>query len=66
MKLPISTLLYPLIFTFFFLISLKNQIKYVFLQKIPKCTFNNWRNIIWDMFGIDISNENCGEYRYYK
>lgn len=30
-----------------------------------KRTFNNWRNVIWDMFGIEIANENCGEYRYY-
>ena len=33
--------------------------------EIPKRTFDNWRYAIADMFGIDISNENCGEYRYY-
>ena len=32
---------------------------------IPKRTFDNWRHVIWDMFGIDIVNENRGEYRYY-
>ena len=32
---------------------------------IPKRTFDNWRYAIWDMFGIDIVNENRGEYRYY-
>lgn len=32
---------------------------------IPKRTFDNWRYVIWDMFGIDIVNENRGEYRYY-
>ena len=32
---------------------------------IPKRTFDNWRYVIWDMFGINIVNENCGEYRYY-
>ena len=32
---------------------------------LPKRTFNNWRYIIGDMFGIDIGNENKGEYRYY-
>ena len=32
---------------------------------IPKRTFDNWRYVIWDMFGIDIVNENCGEYRYF-
>ncbi len=32
---------------------------------IPKRTFDNWRYIIWDMFGISITNENRGEYRYY-
>ncbi|MBR3478978.1 MAG: WYL domain-containing protein [Bacteroidaceae bacterium] len=32
---------------------------------IPKRTFDNWRYAIWDMFGINIVNENCGEYRYY-
>ena len=33
--------------------------------EIPKRTFDNWRYAIWDMFGINIVNENCGEYRYY-
>ena len=33
--------------------------------EIPKRTFDNWRYVIWDMFGIEIKNENCGEYRYY-
>ena len=33
--------------------------------EIPKRTFDNWRYVIWDMFGIDITNENRGEYRYY-
>ena len=32
---------------------------------IPKRTFDNWRSVIWDMFGISIVNENHGEYRYY-
>jgi len=32
---------------------------------IPKRTFDNWRYVIWDMFGINIENENRGEYRYY-
>ena len=32
---------------------------------IPKRTFDNWRYAIQDMFGIIISNENRGEYRYY-
>ena len=34
-------------------------------EEIPKRTFDNWRNVIFDMFGIRISNENRGEYRYY-
>ena len=33
--------------------------------EIPTRTFDNWRYVIGDMFGIDIVNENCGEYRYY-
>jgi len=33
--------------------------------EIPKRTFDNWRYAIWDMFGINIVNENRGEYRYY-
>lgn len=32
---------------------------------IPKRTFDNWKYQIWDLFGIDIVNENRGEYRYY-
>ena len=32
---------------------------------IPKRTFDNWRYAIWDMFGINIVNENRGDYRYY-
>ena len=32
---------------------------------IPKRTFDNWRHVIWDMFGINIVNENRGEYHYY-
>ena len=32
---------------------------------IPKRTFDNWRYVIWDMFGINIVNEGRGEYRYY-
>jgi len=34
-------------------------------EEIPKRTFDNWRNVIFDLFGIRISNENRGEYRYY-
>ena len=33
--------------------------------EIPKRTFDNWRYVIFDMFGIMISNENRGEYRYF-
>ena len=33
--------------------------------EIPKRTFDNWRYVISDMFGITIANENRGEYRYY-
>ena len=33
---------------------------------IPKRTFDNWRYVIWDMFGINIANEGSGEYRYYN
>jgi hypothetical protein len=33
--------------------------------EIPKRTFDNWRYVIWDMFGINIVNENRGEYCYY-
>ena len=33
--------------------------------EIPKRTFDNWRYVIWDLFGISIVNENRGEYRYY-
>ena len=34
-------------------------------DELPKRTFDNWRSVIWEMFGIDIVNENRGEYRYY-
>lgn len=34
-------------------------------EALPKRTFDNWRVAIADMFGIDISNENSGRYRYY-
>lgn len=34
-------------------------------KTIPKRTFDNWKDAIADMFGIDIANENCGSYRYY-
>ena len=34
-------------------------------EELPKRTFDNWRNVIEDIFDIDIENENCGEYRYY-
>ena len=33
--------------------------------EIPKRTFDNWRYVIFDMFGIIISNENRGEYCYF-
>ena len=33
--------------------------------EIPKRTFDNWRYVIWDMFGIIIANENKGDYRYF-
>lgn len=32
---------------------------------LPKRTFENWKCYIWDLFGINIMNENHGEYRYY-
>ncbi len=32
--------------------------------EIPKRTFDNWRYVIFDMFGIIITNEKRGEYRY--
>lgn len=32
---------------------------------LPKRTFDNWKYYIWDLFGIDIVNENHGKYRYY-
>lgn len=32
---------------------------------LSKRTFDNWRYAIWDMFGINIANEGCGEYRYF-
>ena len=33
--------------------------------EIPKRTFDNWKAAIWDLFGVIISNENKGEYRYF-
>lgn len=33
--------------------------------ELPKRTFNHWKDTISDLFGIDIVNENKGEYRYY-
>ena len=34
-------------------------------RDLPKRTLKRWFNTIETLFGIDISNENCGEYRYY-
>ncbi len=34
-------------------------------ESLPKRTFDNWKDEISDIFGIDIVNENCGKYRYY-
>ena len=34
-------------------------------EDIPRRTFDNWRYVIFDMFGINIENEQRGEYRYY-
>ncbi|MBR4219013.1 MAG: WYL domain-containing protein [Bacteroidales bacterium] len=34
-------------------------------EAIPARTFNNWRYAIHDLFGLDIENERCGEYRYF-
>ncbi len=34
-------------------------------EELAKRTFDNWREVISDIFQIDIENENCGEYRYY-
>ena len=33
--------------------------------ELSKRTFANWCYAIWDMFSINIENENRGEYRYY-
>lgn len=33
--------------------------------ELPKRTFKNWCDAIWDMFGVIIANENRGQYRYY-
>lgn len=33
--------------------------------ELPKRTFDNWKNEIWDVFGINIVNERRGRYRYY-
>ena len=32
---------------------------------LAKRTFDNWKDEIANLFGIDIANENCGKYRYY-
>lgn len=34
-------------------------------EDLPKRTLKRWLNIIEALFGIDIINEKCGEYRYY-
>ena len=33
--------------------------------ELPKRTFDNWKDEIWDTFGICILNERRGRYRYY-
>ena len=33
--------------------------------EIPKRTFDNWRGVIGSLFGVEIKNEKCGEFRYY-
>ena len=33
--------------------------------ELPKRTFDNWKDEIWDVFGINIVNERRGWYRYY-
>ena len=33
--------------------------------ELPKRTFDNWRYAIWDIFGLNIANEQKGRYRYY-
>ena len=33
--------------------------------ELPKRTFKNWCDAIWDMFGIIITNEGRGKYRYF-
>ncbi|MBR5850992.1 MAG: WYL domain-containing protein [Bacteroidaceae bacterium] len=33
--------------------------------ELPKRTFDNWRYAIWDIFGLNISNEQKGRYRYF-
>ena len=33
--------------------------------ELAKRTFDNWKDAIFNMFGIIISNENCGKYCYY-
>ena len=33
--------------------------------ELPKRTFDNWKDEIWDTFGISILNERRGRYRYY-
>lgn len=32
---------------------------------LPKRTLHKWIDVVFDTFGIIVSNENCGEYRYY-
>ncbi|MBR1947920.1 MAG: WYL domain-containing protein, partial [Bacteroidaceae bacterium] len=34
-------------------------------EQLPKRTFDNWRYAIWDIFGLNIVNEQKGRYRYY-
>jgi len=33
--------------------------------ELPRRTFNNWIFAIWDMFGLDIQCEKCGDFPYY-
>jgi predicted DNA-binding transcriptional regulator YafY len=33
--------------------------------ELPKRTFDNWRYAIWDIFGLNIANEQKGRYRYF-
>ena len=34
-------------------------------EQLAKRTFDNWRYAIWDIFGLNIVNEQKGRYRYY-